>query len=74
VFATTFLAYLFNIIGLKSLNPTTVSTYIYLQPILATLVAILAQSDELDWNKIISSGIIFIGVYLVSVNKKKQAT
>jgi drug/metabolite transporter (DMT)-like permease len=71
VVGTTFLAYLFNIIGLRTLNPTTVSTYIYLQPILASIIAISVKSDQLDWNKIISSLIIFIGVYLVSMEKKK---
>ena len=74
VVATTFLAYLLNIIGLRSLNATTVSSYIYLQPILATLVAILAQSDMLDWTKIASTISIFFGVYLVSVNKTKVAS
>ncbi|MEJ6793619.1 MAG: EamA family transporter [Flavobacteriales bacterium] len=65
------MAYLFNIIGLLTLNPTTVSSYIYLQPILASIIAISVQSDQLDWNKIISSIIIFTGVYLVSMEKKK---
>jgi drug/metabolite transporter (DMT)-like permease len=71
VVGTTFLAYLFNIIGLRTLNPTTVSSYIYLQPILASIIAISVKSDQLDWNKVISSIIIFTGVYLVSMEKKK---
>ena len=66
VIGTTFLAYLFNIYGLKRLNPSTVSTYIYLQPVLATIVALLAQSDELNMLKIISALFIFAAVYLVS--------
>lgn len=70
VVGTTFLAYLFNIIGLRTLSPTTVSTYIYLQPILASIIAISFNSDQLDANKIISSLIIFAGVYLVSVERK----
>ena len=43
VMGTTFMAYLLNIYGLKTLNPSTVSTYIYLQPVLASMVAILAK-------------------------------
>ncbi|MGB2458664.1 MAG: DMT family transporter, partial [Flavobacteriales bacterium] len=66
VIGTTFLAYLFNIYGLKTLNPSTVSTYIYLQPVLASIVAIMASSDSLDITKIGSSILIFLGVYLVS--------
>jgi drug/metabolite transporter (DMT)-like permease len=72
VVGTTFLAYLFNIIGLRTLSPTTVSTYIYLQPILASIIAISFNSDQLDANKIISSLIIFAGVYLVSVKRKTK--
>ena len=70
VIGTTFLAYLFNIYGLKTLNPSTVSTYIYLQPVLASIVAIMASSDSLDINKIGSSILIFLGVYLVSHKTK----
>ena len=47
VIATTFLAYLFNIYGLKKLSPSVVSIYIYLQPFLATLVALLWLKDGL---------------------------
>ena len=73
VVCTTFIAYLFNSSALKELSPTTVSIYIYLQPILATLFAILRESDSLDEQKIISTTIIFLGVYLVSVRSKKQS-
>lgn len=70
VFATTFLAYLFNIYGLKKLSPTTVSIYIYSQPVLASFVAIFAGKDSLNWIKIVSTLLVFIGVYLVSKKKK----
>lgn len=70
VVCTTFLAYLFNIYGLKTLNPSTVSTYIYLQPVLASIVAIIASSDELDFIKILSAILICFGVYLVSHKPK----
>ena len=70
VIGTTYLAYLFNIYGLKTLNASTVSTYIYLQPVLASIVAIMASSDNLDINKIGSSILIFLGVYLVSHKTK----
>jgi drug/metabolite transporter (DMT)-like permease len=71
VICTTFIAYLFNSSALKQLNPSTVSIYIYLQPILATLFAIFRESDTLDETKIIASIIIFTGVYLVSVRSLK---
>lgn len=70
VIGTTFLAYLFNIYGLKTLNSSTVSSYIYLQPVLASIVAVIASSDSLDMTKIGSSILIFLGVYLVSHKTK----
>ena len=70
VVCTTFIAYLFNSSALRKLNPSTVSTYIYLQPLLATFIAIWLQSDTLDAIKIVASILIFIGVYLVSIQKK----
>ena len=70
VICTTFMAYLLNIYGLKSLNPSTVSTYIYLQPVLASLVAVFAGSDSLSPVKIGAALFIFGGVYLVSFRPK----
>ena len=69
VIATTFFAYLLNIYGLKKLSPSVVSTYIYLQPLLAALVAIWAGKDSLDWIKVAAAILIFSGVYMVSKRK-----
>ena len=72
VVCTTFIAYLLNSSALKQLSPSTVSIYIYLQPILATLFAIFWGSDSLDGQKIIAAILIFLGVYLVSVRSLKD--
>ncbi len=72
VICTTVIAYLLNSSALKLLNPSTVSIYIYLQPVLATLFAIFRGADSLDEIKIISAIIIFVGVYLVSVRSLKE--
>ncbi|MDB4534696.1 DMT family transporter [Vicingaceae bacterium] len=69
IIGTTFFAYLLNIYGLKNLNPSTVSTYIYLQPLLAASFAIWVGKDSLDWIKIVAAVLIFSGVYLVSKRK-----
>ena len=68
VVCTTFIAYLCNANALKHLSPTTVSIYIYLQPILATVFAIIWGSDRLDGEKVLAAIFIFIGVYLVSTS------
>tara|TARA_R110002050_G_scaffold244268_1_gene380860 strand:+ start:18326 stop:19234 length:909 start_codon:yes stop_codon:yes gene_type:complete len=72
VIATTFFAYLFNIYGLKKLNPSTVSIYIYLQPFFATVVALMWGKDDLSFIKIVSAALIFAGVYLVSKRQKRS--
>jgi drug/metabolite transporter (DMT)-like permease len=72
VVCTTFIAYLLNSLALKQLSPTTVSIYIYLQPILASIFAIFWGVDSLDNQKIIAALLIFLGVYLVSVRPIKE--
>ena len=73
VVATTFFAYVLNTYALRALSPSAVSIYIYLQPLLATLIAIYYyHNDELDMRKIISGVLIIIGVYLVSRPFKKM--
>ena len=71
VICTTVIAYLLNSSALKQLNPSTVSIYIYTQPVLATLFAVFSEADNLDEMKIISASIIFVGVYLVSIRPLK---
>ncbi|PIE48360.1 MAG: EamA family transporter [Flavobacteriales bacterium] len=69
---TTFFTYLFNIVALRNLKPTTLSVFIYLQPLIASIYAIAMQSDHLDSLKIVSALLIFTGVYLVSYRTKKK--
>lgn len=67
VIGTTFIAYVLNTYALRTLSPSVVSIYIYLQPFLATLIAIFYyQNDELDSRKIVSGILIVSGVYFVS--------
>ena len=66
VIGTTFIAYLFNAYGLKYVSPTVVGTYIYLQPIIATIIAFVLGVGYLDIKTILLTLLIFLGVYLVS--------
>ena len=63
---TTFFAYLLNSLALTTVNPSVVSIYIYLQPLIASFIALVFAKDELSWIKILAGIMIFIGVYLVS--------
>lgn len=66
---TTFLTYLFNLVSMRELKPTTVAVFIYLQPLFATVFAISLGKDELTWVKIISAVLIFVGVFLATKKK-----
>jgi len=70
VFAT-FVTYLFNLLAVRKLKPTTVSVFIYLQPFIATVFALIMKSDTLNIHKIAASVLIFAGVYLVSKQRIK---
>lgn len=66
----TFLAYLFNIYGIKILGAAMAGTYIYSQPIFAAAIAMLFLHEPLELYKILSAILIFTGVYLCNKNKK----
>lgn len=68
---TTFLAYLLNAYALKQVQASVVSIYIYLQPFIATVIALSMGIDQLQVIKILAGFLIFWGVYLVSFRKKK---
>ena len=72
VIATTFFAYLLNLYGLQTLSTNTVSAYIYLQPFLASVFAIVMGKDHMDPIKIISGILIISGLYLVNKKSKKR--
>jgi drug/metabolite transporter (DMT)-like permease len=70
---TTFVTYLFNLISMRELKPTTVAVFIYLQPLFATVFAISLGKDDLNLIKIIAAVLIFAGVYLVTQKKSLQS-
>jgi drug/metabolite transporter (DMT)-like permease len=70
---TTCITYLFNLYGLSKLKPTTVSVFIYLQPVIATIFALSVGSDSLNITKILATTVIFFGVYLVTKQPKNSA-
>jgi drug/metabolite transporter (DMT)-like permease len=71
VFITTFLTYLLINYALKNLKSTTVSIYIYIQPVIAAITAILVGSDKLSLVNITASLLVFAGVYMVSLVNTK---
>ncbi|MNZ86598.1 putative DMT superfamily transporter inner membrane protein [compost metagenome] len=70
IVCTTFLTYLLNGWALKYVNSSVVGAYIYLQPVLASIIAIALGKDEITLQKFIFAAMIFAGVYLVSLRPK----
>jgi drug/metabolite transporter (DMT)-like permease len=68
----TFLAYLFNVYGIKVLGASVAGAYIYIQPVFAAVIAMIFLKESLEPYKILAAVLIFTGVFLC--NKKiKQA-
>ena len=74
VLFTTCITYLFNLFDLSKLKPTTVSVFIYLQPVIASMYALIVGSDQLSWVKIGATLLIFTGVFLVTKQPKVRVT
>ncbi len=74
LFFTTVTAYFLNNYSLKRISPSTNSAFIYLQPIFAGLVAMLAGKDEPAWYMLIPTLLIFSGVYLVNFTERFYKT
>ena len=66
ILGTTFLTYLGNIIALKTLRPATVGAYIYLQPLIASILSLIFADESWSLSMLGGSLCIFGGVYFVS--------
>ena len=74
VICCTFFTYLWNVYALRHLPPSTAGAYIYLQPIFAAIISMLGIGEQLTWVKIVSTVLIFAGVYLVNFGFKRKVT
>ena len=72
VIMATGIAYFLVPMALKRIRPTTASMYNNLQPIIASIIAILIGQDVFSWDKPIAALLVFTGVYLVTQSKAKE--
>lgn len=72
VVGATFGTYLLNPLALRKLRASTVGTFIYLQPVIAGIFAILMGADVVNVVKIIAMILIFSGVYLVTYKPQSR--
>jgi drug/metabolite transporter (DMT)-like permease len=66
IIGTTFGAYLLTIFALRHVEAGVVSYYIYLQPVIATVISFWLGVQLVSWQHGLAAAMIFLGVYLVS--------
>ena len=74
IVCATFVTYFLIPVGQKRIRPTLVSMYSYVQPIIATVISIIAGMDTLNWQKVLAAGTVFTGVLIVNFSKSKADT
>lgn len=80
IVGVTFFAYLLTVYGLSKLSPSASSVYIYTQPILVILFAVLFAyigftadyTDTITTEKILYMVLIFVGVYITSLKRRRN--
>ncbi|MFS4454577.1 DMT family transporter [Maribacter sp. 2304DJ31-5] len=72
IVGTTFCTYLFNIFALTQLKASTLSVFMYVQPLVGIMYAIGTGRDNLTIVKIAGACLVFLGVYLASRRPKKS--
>lgn len=72
LFFTTCITYLLNTWAVGKVSPTIVSSFIYLQPLFAAIIAITLKMDSLSFRMILAGSLIFLGVFLASRKKIRK--
>ncbi|WP_108422479.1 DMT family transporter [Flagellimonas amoyensis] len=70
VIGTTFLTYLFNVFALTELKASTVGAFVYMQPLVGIVYALITGKDHLTLVKIVAASLVLVGVYLASKRAK----
>src|SRR5690606_35825276 len=63
VIGTTFLTYLFNVFALTELKASTVGAFVYMQPLVGIVYALITGKDHLTLVKIVAASLVLVGVY-----------
>ncbi|NHF58822.1 DMT family transporter [Flavobacteriaceae bacterium TP-CH-4] len=74
IIGTTFCTYLFNIFALTQLKASTLSAFVYVQPLFGILFAIATGQDRLTSVKILAACLVLLGVYLASRRSQSRVS
>jgi drug/metabolite transporter (DMT)-like permease len=69
VLGATFFGYLFNLFGIARLGASVAGTYIYTQPVFASLIAVFILHETFTLQKIIAAVLIIGGVLMVGMKR-----
>jgi len=72
ILGTTFLTYLFNAFALTTLKASSVGAFVYLQPLIGIIYAVLSGKDQLSPIKIIGTAAVLVGVYLATSKQSSK--
>ncbi len=72
LFFTSFLVYLLNAFAVQKAGPTLAGLYIYLQPILATFIAFLLNTDEINLQKVLLMALVLFATFVATRYTPKQ--
>lgn len=70
---TSFLVYLLNAYAVKKAGPSLAGIYIYLQPVLATIIAVLFKTDTIDFPTGIVLFLVLISTFIATRYTPKQS-
>lgn len=68
----TYIGYIFTMIGQRTLRPTVVSVYNYVQPMVSVVVSIVLGIAVLQWSQALAVVLVFSGVWLVTKSRARQ--
>ena len=72
VFVATYLSYILTMVGQRTLRPTVVSTYNYVQPLVSVIVSVAAGLAALRLSHALAVVLVFSGVWLVTKSRSRR--
>lgn len=72
VFMGTYVGYILTMIGQRTLRPTVVSVYNYVQPLVSVVVSVLTGIGVFQWTHALAVVLVFFGVRFVTKSKSRR--
>lgn len=67
----TYVGYIFTMIGQRTLRPTVVSVYNYVQPVVSVIFSLILGLAVLQWSHALAVVLVFSGVWLVTKSRAR---